>query len=226
MCCEPALQEEVLSSSTFNLTVTETTDSVSKGLSRAQSRLDNVGQWLPNWFFMLPLVCAGDVLKPCPERLHKTQTKVVVPLLEDSLRIYLHPVRKMERVPPQSSNPASRNLREGISRALQFSSTAALTQPLPGESQTHLLSLVCTKTCVESLFPPGNTDPLVPPTPVLTAVGNTPGSSPEPSSVPKICWMAMCKEDSNSLASLGQCISLFCFIIINLKLIHPSFKYT
>lgn len=226
MCCQPALQEEVLSSSTFNLAVTETTDFVSKGLSQAQSRLDNVGQWLPNWFFMLLLVVQGMCSSPAQRRLHKTQTKVVVPLLEGSLLIYLHPVRDVERVPPQNSNPASRNLREGVSRGLQFSSTAALAQLLPGESQTHLLSLVCTKACMESLFPPGNTDPLVPPTPVLTPVGNTPGSSPEPNSVPKICWRTMCKEDNISLASLGQCISLFCFIIISLKLIHPSFKYT
>lgn len=176
------------------------------------------------------LGCAGDVLKPCPEKAAQNSNKSGCPTSGRFLTDLPASSKENGKGPPSELKPnranrANRNLREGISRALQFSSTAALTQPLPGESQTHLLSLVCTKTCVESLFPPGSTDPLVPPTPVPTAVGNTPGSSPEPSSVPKICWMAMCKEDSNSLASLGQCISLFCFIIINLKLIHPSFKY-
>lgn len=114
MCCQPALQEEVLSSSTFNLAVTETTDFVSKGLSQAQSRLDNVGQWLPNWFFMLLLVVQGMCSSPAQRRLHKTQTKVVVPLLEGSLLIYLHPVRvwkgsplRAQTQPAETSGKAS-----------------------------------------------------------------------------------------------------------------------
>lgn len=167
------------------------------------------------------------MLKPCPEKAAQNLKKTPSGCPTSGRFLTDLPAASKEygKNPPSELRRSQHKPQGCTSSGLQFSSTATPTQPLPGESQTHLLSLICTKTCTESLFPPRNTDPLVPPTPELTPVGNNPGSCPEPSSVPKTCWMTiLCQEDSVSLASLGQCISLFYFIVINLKLIHPSFR--
>jgi len=71
-------------------------------------------------------------------------------------------------VSPHSSDPGSRRHGAGVSRDLLVFDVATLAHVVAGGRRHVLLVVVSTKTGTWSLFHPGNTDPLFPPTRLLT----------------------------------------------------------